>query len=262
MSRRNGPIPIHDESELTWDAPLPGETAISFSQFCIFRDMGPYRTLRRVAEQVGRSPKSVRALSATNHWVKRALLYDAHLDAIKREANEKAILEMNARQAEIGRLMQEQGLAALKARKPESLEPAEAARYIESGAKIERLARGEVDSRTGQDIKIKGPSWDDVRRALLSGKTTKERQLDESVGDPWEGWKLPDIPIKYERKDVTLPDEEADITDTTTTADFDDTPSTVGFDDTTSTAQEPDEAGDSAVFAATLSGGGDDAHVP
>lgn len=185
--------------EFPWNAPIEGETSLMYTYFAAFRDMGVNRNLLDLSKQFELSSRRwMEKLSRRNHWTQRALAYDVYMDAKKREVNEAAILEMNARQAETGRLMQDKALAALKEQDPRTMTPNELARYIEAGAKLERVARGEPDSRTATESKSEGPSWADVRSAILNtrvDKADKEKPGPPVDGDedPWENWRLPDV---------------------------------------------------------------------
>lgn len=182
-----------------WDAPIEGETSLMYTYFAAFRDAGVNRNLRDISKQFGfKSRRWLEKLSQRNHWTQRALAYDVYMDSKRREINEAAILEMNARQAEMGRLMQDKALAALREQDPRTLTPNELARYIEAGAKLERVARGEPDSRTSTESKSEGPTWADVRSAILQtrvDKGDKEKLGPPTSGDEdlWEDWRLPDV---------------------------------------------------------------------
>jgi len=185
--------------DLPWDAPIGGETSLMYTYFAAFRDMGIRRNLRDLSRQLGLNGTTwLEKLSRRNHWTQRALAYDVYMDSKRREVNEAAILEMNARQAETGKLMQEKALSALRDQDPRTMTPNELARYIEAGAKLERVARGEPDSRTATESKNDGPSWADVRSAILNTRVDKADK--EKIGphvdggeDPWMDWQLPDV---------------------------------------------------------------------
>lgn len=185
--------------DLPWDAPIEGETSLMYTYFAAFRDMGIHRNLRDLSRQLGLNGTTwLEKLSRRNHWTQRALAYDVYMDSKRREVNEAAILEMNARQAETGKLMQEKALSALRDQDPRTMTPNELARYIEAGAKLERVARGEPDSRTATESKNDGPSWADVRSAILNTRVDKADK--EKIGphvdggeDPWMDWQLPDV---------------------------------------------------------------------
>ncbi len=69
-----------------------GEGAKPFAVFCAFRDMGPSRSLAKLAERGFILPgtatrrryayKSLRELSATLDWIQRAMAWDRHQDKI------------------------------------------------------------------------------------------------------------------------------------------------------------------------------------
>lgn len=135
------------------------ETLKAYNAFCVYRDMPAHlRSLKKVAEAIynGVSTGKQRYIehwSSNNNWVKRVEAYDIHLDEINRREHEEAIKEMNKRQAQIGADMQAKGWEGISSNDP-TLD--EGRRLVETGAKLERTARGEPSeiSKTEGGIKI------------------------------------------------------------------------------------------------------------
>lgn len=99
---------------------LPGESAVAYRAFAVFRDLGPGRTLREVAAvlygegyRLGtrRVPGRLKQWSADNDWVERAQALDARDDAIRLEAVEMHKLREADDTAERVRALREQNLA-------------------------------------------------------------------------------------------------------------------------------------------------------
>lgn len=130
-----------------WDR-LPNERSKAYHLFCMYRDLGPTRTLERLAHVEDSDSKKVATLanlkvySRKYDWVARARAYDDYLAEKERIDNEQHILEMNRRQAEDGRFFQHIAVKSLKERAPEKLHPTVADRLFNTGVKTERLARG------------------------------------------------------------------------------------------------------------------------
>jgi len=64
----------------------PNESSDLFESFRIFRDMGPGRTLARVAEQTGVPLPTIKSRSSGHRWLERVTAYDAHLDRVRTTA--------------------------------------------------------------------------------------------------------------------------------------------------------------------------------
>src|SRR5215467_5679024 len=82
----------------------PGESARAFAAFCLFRDIGPRRSLReccrrfygdRTMSNLGQSS----TWSGKWQWVERCRAWDDHLDALARQEQERQRKEMVERHA-------------------------------------------------------------------------------------------------------------------------------------------------------------------
>lgn len=135
---------------------LPGEPSRAYAAFCLYRDMGLSRTLDKVAAQFhpgsGRRKRAatgrIQEWSRKWRWVERAQAWDDEVDRRKREAQLKAIEEMNDRQAREATILQQKALERLKDLMPEELTPGQALDYIIEAARLERTARGMPESET------------------------------------------------------------------------------------------------------------------
>ena len=82
-----------------------GERSKAFMLFCIYRDLGPLRSLDKCADKFRESGENtisirqVQEYSLKNDWVNRAKAYDMHCDEIARLEREEAIKEMEHRHA-------------------------------------------------------------------------------------------------------------------------------------------------------------------
>jgi len=82
----------------------PGETGAAYTAFCLYRDFGGDRSIRRVIRE--RDIPSSRsgiwmAWSKRFAWVLRCEKYDGHLDKIRLAENEKALREREAKHLEL-----------------------------------------------------------------------------------------------------------------------------------------------------------------
>jgi hypothetical protein len=146
---------------LYWEQ-QPGESAIAFVAFAIFRDLGAHRSLDEASRLYHRKPgqepdrpqtgtkkrKSgqVRLWYKSWNWRARAEAYDAEQDRQHRAVKEKALREMAERHAREAVALQEKALRRLQQMQPEELSPVQVLDYFIQAAKLERHSRGEPDS--------------------------------------------------------------------------------------------------------------------
>lgn len=71
----------------------PNESAKAFSAFRIYCDLGPTRTTTAVAAKYGASRALMSRWSYRHAWVKRAAMWDASNEAVRRAAEAKALKE-------------------------------------------------------------------------------------------------------------------------------------------------------------------------
>lgn len=135
MSKRNSfPEP--------WERQI-GETSKAYQAFCVYRDMGPDRSLRKVARTLHKSLTIIRDWSVKYNWVERAAEWDAEQDRIIRKENEEARKKMLKVHAELGNALLVKAARGLKNLPDDALTAFDIARLVEVGSKLERLARGE-----------------------------------------------------------------------------------------------------------------------
>src|SRR5262249_10528887 len=92
---------MSERSAASWEQ-QPGETARAFGAFCVYRDLGPRRSLHAAAVAFYGQSSAARERqfdkwSRTFRWVERAGAWDRHLDAEARQAQEAARREMAER---------------------------------------------------------------------------------------------------------------------------------------------------------------------
>src|SRR5262245_35576295 len=101
MCRVNGASAMSEQTSNPWEQ-QPGESSRAFGAFCVYRDLGPRRSLRAAATAFyGRSAagleRQLDKWSRAFHWVDRASAWDRHLDAETCRAQEKARHDMAER---------------------------------------------------------------------------------------------------------------------------------------------------------------------
>lgn len=151
-----------------WKGPLwerqANEPPKAFEAFGVYRDGGPGRSIAATAKALRKSVGTLQPWSTQWGWVERAGAWDDEADRNqrKRDAEERAIARrrMLDDHGRAGRAMVAIGASVLQrydASDPanaaaaraaiKELSAGEAARLIETGAKMERLARGESTER-------------------------------------------------------------------------------------------------------------------
>lgn len=138
------------------------------------------RNRNRYAEKV--KNKNVRNMHWLNRWKERADAYDQHMVSEAFLADQRAILEMNQFQAQLGRVMQEKALEAIRQKSVDDIGGGEAVALARDGSKIERLARGEPTENAGVKADIKTKTQLD-----LSSLSTEELQALISISEKMRG---------------------------------------------------------------------------
>ena len=159
-----------------------GESSRAFGAFCVYRDLGPRRSLRAAAaafygRTAAATERQVDKWSRTFSWVERACAWDRHLDAEARRAQEEARREMVERHVREARALQGKALERLRALCPEELGPADLLRYIVEAAKLERLALGEPDAVQRHELTGRGGG---ALHFSLEEVVAAARELEES----------------------------------------------------------------------------------
>lgn len=177
-------VPATTGDRQPWEK-LPRESFKAFQAYAVFRDLGPTRTLPKVAEALSKSLPLIKGWSAKHDWVNRAEAYDMYVDQRYREEREGDLAEMRRREGALGALFQtvvfqrmrghgEAGeddyVPPLSAR---DLDAYSAAKLAESSVRLIRLSRGQPTEL--------------VKGALLVSGT----ELQRIAGD------LIDIALKY-----------------------------------------------------------------
>lgn len=107
--------------------------------------MGASRSYTAVAQEFGVADSTVLRLARRQCWDKRLAALERPAQEAGDEQLRQAVQEMNERHIAVARKLVEKGAEALCLLEPSSV--AEALRLVETGAKLERQARGEPDSK-------------------------------------------------------------------------------------------------------------------
>lgn len=121
------------------------ETPKQYEYFCYYRDMGVNRSLKKMQIELNKPIsflKNCEKYSKNNNWQDRCIAYQSHLEELKREQNEKEILEMNKRHIQQSLMLQKKIIDKIKDASSDELKLADCARILYTAVGIERTARG------------------------------------------------------------------------------------------------------------------------
>jgi len=123
---------------------LDNESSKAYRAFCVYRDLGPDRSIDKAMAAVGQKNRRTWGEWCSKYnWVERAAAYDSYLEAEKRKEKEREILDMARRHATLAMAFQEKVAKALQMIDPSDLSPRDLARWLEVATTLERLSRGE-----------------------------------------------------------------------------------------------------------------------
>lgn len=142
------PLTPATKDGLVWER-LKGEARASFQNFAAYRDMGPARSIRKLAEELSKNATTLFEQSVKYRWQERTELYDDFIDRRQREALEGERERLNREGLRIARGMMLMGgrrligdreVTALRA---QELDAAETFKAIETGWRMARTATGQ-----------------------------------------------------------------------------------------------------------------------
>jgi len=152
-----------------WDR-WPGESAKAYAAFCLFRDLGPRRSLDAASRSYhhpgleaqhppsGRLPRASGTIRRWAHcwsWLDRARAWDQETEHLKQAEQLAAIQEMAQRHAKEALMMQNKAIERLRQLRPEELGARDTLAFLVEAAKLERLARGEPPNASPKNITSK-----------------------------------------------------------------------------------------------------------
>ena len=129
------------------------DTKKSFEAFCVYRDMGEERSIRKVAAQLGKSETLIARWSGNFNWVERCAAWDAEVDRIASIENLRNIRKMRERHAKLAVQAQDKVAEALGVIDIYGARVGDLARLLAEATKLERISRGDsgevVEERDG-----------------------------------------------------------------------------------------------------------------
>jgi hypothetical protein len=172
---------------------LHGESAKAFEAFVRYRDMGPERSLAKVARELGKSTTIIERWSARDSWVQRVAAWEEEQDRIWRDQQVASRREVGRRQLRIANAMQAQLVQALTRLDLAALSPRDLGYWLDISTRVQRqaLGLGEHVAHTGADggpIELARLSPDEARARLreVSDEISRRLSADPDVV-PLEG---------------------------------------------------------------------------
>lgn len=121
-----------------------GEGVKAFDAFVAYRDMEKPRSIRKVAQKLGKSETLIARWSSEKEWVKRVEAWDDEQDRIAREAQIDEIKKMRKRHTQLAVDMLEKAARAMNMIPDEEMTALDVNRFAETASKLERISRGDV----------------------------------------------------------------------------------------------------------------------
>ncbi len=143
----------------SWER-LAGETGAAFSAFCVYRDLGADRNIRKAVESAEKD-EAVRAKrykvwrnwSTAYRWRERAADYDKYLERLKQSELRKTIEAQGEKQREVTGKMLDVVSKKLDLMNPADLSDGNLTEWVQTAIKAEREAAGLVASNGKPEIK-------------------------------------------------------------------------------------------------------------
>jgi hypothetical protein len=134
----------------SWEK-IPGETALAFAAFCIFRDLGAERNIRKAVETV-ETDKAAQAKkyhgwrnwSFKYRWCERAADYDRYIEKLKQTELRKTIEAQGEKHRQVTGKMLDVVQKKLDTMNPADLSQGSVTEWVQTAIKAEREAAGLV----------------------------------------------------------------------------------------------------------------------
>jgi hypothetical protein len=137
----------------SWERRLTDESTQAFAAFCVFRDCGADRTIRKAVENTEKNKtlwnskcSSWGNWSAKYRWRERAAAYDRHIEILKQTELRKTIEAQGAKHREVTGKMLDVASKRLDTMNPDELTQSNLTEWVSTAIKAERVAAGLVTS--------------------------------------------------------------------------------------------------------------------
>ncbi len=132
---------------------LQDEGDKAYASFCVYRNMGVKRSLRKCAREVGKGRTQIERWSTRHKWQVRVAAWDLEQQDLRREARLCAVQEMEERHGKLARALlgrvaaqlgsQVKGRCKTCGRSPTELTGPQISSALKAGVEVERLALGQ-----------------------------------------------------------------------------------------------------------------------
>jgi len=143
----------------SWER-LTGETSAAFAAFCVYRDYGPERNIRKAVENVEKDEivqakkyRVWRNWSTQFRWRERAADYDRYTEKLKQAEFRKTIEAQGEQHRKVTGKMLEVVSKKLDLMDPSELTQGNLTEWVETAIKTEREAAGLVSSNGKPEAK-------------------------------------------------------------------------------------------------------------
>lgn len=122
------------------------ESVKAYEAFVLYREMGSDRSIRAVAQRLGKSNALISRWSCNYNWQERIRAYDNENEAQDYAERRKEATEARKRQMQIAMRLEKTALEALKNIKPEDLSPKDIKEFLRLATDIESRAITSVEA--------------------------------------------------------------------------------------------------------------------
>lgn len=130
-----------------WDR-IEGEGDEPWAAFCAFKDMGPARSLKEVAQRTGKAYVTITKHSSKYRWFERAAFWDAEVLKTKDEATLSEVARLQRIHLRQISAIREKAFGWLERATDKDLKPSTVVMAFFDAITAERLAIGEATERT------------------------------------------------------------------------------------------------------------------
>jgi len=126
----------------SWEL-LPKESSEAFAAFCVYRDLGFGRSIRKAIESVNdngdfsKSYGSWRKWAVDCRWKERATDYDRYIEQLKQNEHRKTIEAQGEKHREVTGLMLDVAKKKLQTMQPDDLSAGGVVEFVETAVKIQ-----------------------------------------------------------------------------------------------------------------------------
>lgn len=169
-----------------WDQ-RPNEPNGAYRKFAFYRDLGPTRSQKKVAEQFEVKLNTIYELSSDHKWMYRAAAYDREQERVDQEWIQDERRKAATRHIRQAQSLQSKWIQRLQQLRPEDLDAKDVIKYAEIATKLERQALGFDDMQVGVTANIvqsvESLSPEETRIRLEELRREMDNRLSEDNGE-------------------------------------------------------------------------------